>query len=283
MSTGDSAPPTVPDREVRRLQPEAWERCRTAAPGLTRFFAELLPHLVAQTFDSSGEVWVAGEVGEPEGILLLQPAERSATVFVRTPEAAEALLAHRGPLVVFSEIPLGGRPYEPFAIYDSELPRPNAPGYRFTHPVRLATPSDGPVLLDLLREGLGAVDERWFRPLPAPPERGFVAEHDGQIVGAAWVAVPGPVARLHSLVVRPRYRGLGVGRDLWAVRARWAEAHGARHLRLEVAEGNGPSRAIAEAAGMQAIGRIFRTAWGEPGPFSSEGPRTGGRPSLSSP
>ncbi|EQD43732.1 GCN5-related N-acetyltransferase domain protein, partial [mine drainage metagenome] len=246
----------APPRTIHPVMPDGWERYRPSVGRLTGFFAELLPHLVGQTFGSGGEVWVAVDGDAVDGLLLLQPGERSATVFAREAAVAEALLAGRGPLGVFSELPLGDRPFERLAILETELPRSDAVPHRFAHPVRLAAPPDREVLLQLLREGLGAVDERWFRPLPPPPERGFVVERDGAIVGTAWVAVPGPVARLHSLVVRPRYRGLGIGRDLWEARARWAEAHGATRLRVEIAEENDASRALARAAGMREIGAI---------------------------
>lgn len=282
--------PTGPERPTLG----ALGRCRAGDPAipvetarrLTGYFSELLPHLVAQTLAAEGEVWRVGDGETVEGVLLLQPGERTATVFTRSPGVAETLLAGRGPIDVFSESPLGRGPSERFGIWETELPRATGRDHRFAHPVRLAEPADRGEVLDLIRTSLGAVDERWFRPLPLPPERGFVAEREGAIVGVAWVAAPGAIARLHSLVVRPRYRGLGIGRDLWEVRAAWAEAHGARRLRAEIAATNAPSRAVARAAGMREIGEMYRCRWTDPAADpapSSEAPRTGDRPSRSSP
>lgn len=46
------------------------------------------------------------------------------------------------------------------------------------------------------------------------PLGGSVAEHDGEIVGMAWVHIRGPVATIGPVAVEPRVQGQGVGRQL---------------------------------------------------------------------
>ncbi len=46
------------------------------------------------------------------------------------------------------------------------------------------------------------------------PLGGVVAEHDGEIVGMAWVHVRGPVATIGPVAVEPRAQGQGIGRQL---------------------------------------------------------------------
>ncbi|HTT25358.1 MAG TPA: GNAT family N-acetyltransferase, partial [Thermoplasmata archaeon] len=128
----------------------------------------------------------------------------------------------------------------------------------FTYAPRFATPEDLPPIRGLLTDVYGGLDERWFATLPSAEERCFLVEVDGTLAGVAWATLAGAHGRLHSLSVRPAYRRLGIGTDLWAARVLWLRAAGARRVISEVGERNLPSQAVAARGGMRRVGRMFR-------------------------
>lgn len=75
--------------------------------------------------------------------------------------------------------------------------------------IRSALPSDLSSLTDLLQESRLPV-----AGLPVSLEHFFVAEQGGTMIAAAGLEVYGRSALLRSVVVHPRHRGTGVGRQL---------------------------------------------------------------------
>jgi RimJ/RimL family protein N-acetyltransferase len=223
--------------------------------GLSEWFDPFLPGFLGETRRSGGEAWLSTSGEEVDGLLLYSPILRVGSVFTRSPATAERLLSLRRPAAIFSEHDLGPN-RDAFDVYRTDL-RDGVPPYRFRHPVRAAREDDLPVVLDLLREVHGGIDEGWFRTAIAASERCFVSELDGRIVGAGWASRAGAHGRLHSLCVRPRYRSLGIGTDLAFVRLHWLRSSGAIRIISEIAATNAASRRVAERAGMVPVGRLF--------------------------
>lgn len=115
--------------------------------------------------------------------------------------------------------------------------------------VRLATPSDTPPLLDLLRQLFAiehefafdpAVQARGLAMLIGAPDRAavFCAEHQGRIGGMATAqllvstARGGPVATIEDVVVDAALRGTGLGRALLDAIEAWAREKGCLRLQL---------------------------------------------------
>jgi GNAT superfamily N-acetyltransferase len=226
-----------------------------SAEGLSSFFSVFLPFFVEETLRTEGTIVFATGPTGVDGIFLRRDAEMIGTIFARDRPAAEALYGTRKDLSVYSEFLLGSEAL-PFPVFSIELASWDRP-HPFAHRVRSMRGSDGPPVLHLMQEVYGMVDERWFRAPPSPEEHGLVAEIAGRIVGAAWLTLVGGEGRLHSLSVAPRYRGLGVGADLWHARMLLARREGIRRVVTEIAETNGASRAISAAGGMRRIGQIF--------------------------
>jgi GNAT superfamily N-acetyltransferase len=229
---------------------------QTDLGGLSHFFDRFLPQFAEGTLGVGGEVRVARGPRGVDGVSLFHDVERVLTIFARDAATAAALLAGRDRVDVFSEFALAA-PTETYQVLTADLPPEPSP-HRFRHPVRQLRSADRPGVVALMAEVYGRVDERWFRPIPPPPEKGFVVEVDGEVVGAAWASVAGGAARFHSLSVRPRFRRLGIGTDLWHARALWARDRGARHLITEISEHNQPSLAISSRAGMRRVGEMYR-------------------------
>jgi GNAT superfamily N-acetyltransferase len=222
---------------------------------LSRWFDPFLPHFIREALGCGGEARLVWRGATVVGLLLVDPTEKIASVFSRSPEVAETLRRTSGVDAVYSEHELLG-PREGFDIFWTRLEGVGA-AHRFRHSVRIAAEGELAPVRELLREVYGGSNDRWFRGVDPGVETCFVAELGGRIVGAAWASIVGRNARLHSLTVRPGFRRGGLGTDLLFARLLWAEQAGAREALSEISDLNRPSRVVAERAGMHPVGRIY--------------------------
>lgn len=229
---------------------------------LTRWFSPFLSHFVEEARAASGEVWVARRERELEGVMLYNARERVGSAFAREAEVASELWRQRPGSACFSEFPLSAQA-EPFDLFYRDL-RDWKPPAQPRHPTRQARPDDREQVLALLRRLYGPLDEAWMPRIPHPREACWVVETEGQLLGAAWVAAVQGHGRLHALSVHPRFRHLGIARDLWNARAEWAYRAGASDLLAEIARENEASRQLALAQGMRAVGTMYLDPPAEP-------------------
>lgn len=222
---------------------------------LSNFFNPFLSHFMREVLRCGGEVVVSKDGPEVDGIYLHNEVERVATIFSRSRSVAETLFRLKDHIVVFTELELqpGG---EIFHILGVDIAT-WAPIHPFTHSVRIAHDGDREAILQLMEEQYGPVDPRWLTSKPPLEEKGFVVEVAGSVAGVGWVSIVDRQGRLHSLSVRPRYRGIGIGTDLWYARMLWSRDAGAVRIISEVSEHNLPSRSIAERGGMRNVGQMF--------------------------
>jgi RimJ/RimL family protein N-acetyltransferase len=222
---------------------------------LSDFFDPFLVHFMKEALRGGGEVLVSTEGPYVSGIFTYDDDEKVGSIFARDRSVAETLFRRRAPLAAFSDFALapGAEAYD---IFGAEHPAWNVP-HRFAHGVRLADAADRAPILQLMREMYGRIEEGWIRSIPRPEEPCFLVEVNGHVAGVAWASVLNRHGRLHALSVRPGYRQMGVGTDLWFARMLWAREAGAGRVICEIAEHNVPSRAIAVKGGMQPIGRIY--------------------------
>lgn len=222
---------------------------------LSEFFNPFLNRFAREALRGGGEVWLSKESLTVKGLFLYNTVERVGSIFTRDGTLAAAFFGVKDRASLFSEFPLGTKP-EIYHIYAAE-PSGDPNPHRFAHPVRLARATDRPAIVRMLNQMYGQIDTSWLRASSPEGDQCFVVEVGGEIVGAAWVSVVGPHGRLHSLSVKPHYRRIGIGTDLWHARMQWARRAGARQVITEIWEHNAPSLAIATAGGMRRIGRIF--------------------------
>ena len=222
---------------------------------LSDSFNPFLPRFVREALLGGGEVWVSREDSAANGLLLYNVIEKVGSIFTRDARVARRLFEVKAAGAFFSEFSLSTKAemYPVFAVEPAE----RADSHPFTHPVRMARRSDHPAIIRMLNEMYGPIDTRWLQVASREEERCFVVDLAGEIAGVGWVSVVGAYGRLHSLSVRPHYRRIGIGTDLWHARILWAQGAGARRIISEISEHNVASLAIARAGGMRRIGQQF--------------------------
>ncbi|MGC2289743.1 MAG: GNAT family N-acetyltransferase [Thermoplasmata archaeon] len=234
---------------------------------LSEFFNPFLHHFVQEALGGGGEAWVAQQGSVVRGVLVYNVVEKVGSIFTRDRAVAESLFALKDHLALFSDFSLGPRT-ELYHIFGSDVEKATHP-HRFAHPVRMARKSDRPTVVRMLQEMYGRIDTSWLQAFPQE-EKCLVVEIGHEIAGVGWVSVVNGHGRLHSLSVRPRYRRLGIGTDLWHARMLWACQAGARQVLSEISEHNVASLAIATQGGMQRMGQMILSY------------RSGGRPTVAS-
>lgn len=132
--------------------------------------------------------------------------------------------------------------------YDTDLVRPVQWG-------------DLPQIAEIARREYQSEASRGLASMWLDGEIGFVAAEGGTLFGFGFATVAGDTALLHSLTVVPASRNLGVGTDLVAARLGALAALGVRRVRVEIAETNAASLAIARKLGFTPIGRSYYLAF----------------------
>lgn len=247
---------------------------------LSEWFNPFLPHFARETIASGGRVRVALEDDRVLGLLLHDGSERTASVFSRSRELVASLSRSVADAAVYAEVELE-RPCERFAV--CKVPLVGEPQHRFRHRVRVASEADLEPVAQLLGEVYGISSRRWLDATREEGETCLVVDLDGQLAGAAWVLPAGACARLHTLTVRPGARRLGIGTDLVFARLSFAWRGGAHEALSEISESNVASRAVAERAGMRAVGRLFlypSPAIAPGNPNALAGPTAGSSPTI---
>ena len=96
-------------------------------------------------------------------------------------------------------------------------------------------------------------------------ERGWIAEIDGENVGAVMLASDGDgVARLRLLLVEPKARGFGIGARLVDEAVRFARAAGYRKMTLWTHSVLTAARHIYQKAGFTLMRSEEHQDWGQP-------------------
>jgi DNA-binding MarR family transcriptional regulator/GNAT superfamily N-acetyltransferase len=99
----------------------------------------------------------------------------------------------------------------------------------------------------------------------ASRERGWIAEIDGENVGALMLANDGDgVARLRLLLVEPKARGLGIGARLVDEAIRFARGAGYRKITLWTHSVLTAARRIYQSAGFKLMRSEEHQSWGQP-------------------
>lgn len=221
---------------------------------LSAWFDPFLPIFAWETIQCGGEATVVRHAGRVAGLLLTDPNERVASAFARELHVARRVRDLARGFALYAEVDLGS-PRDELTVYRADLER--APPVRLRHRVTVVRRGDLERLASFAEEGFGPGAGRWVEVADDAGERCLTVELDGTIAGAAWVQVAGCVARLHGLLVRPGFRGLGIGTDLVGARLLYARRAGVRTALSEIADQNAASRAAAARCGMTPGGRMY--------------------------
>lgn len=247
--------------ELRPLGPyvervtTAGELASTSLSGLSTEFEPFLPLFVDQVLRRGGEVLARRRAGRTEALLLRVAEEHGGSLFGSDLASIVALAAERSPSSYFVE-QRAATVVDELDVWAVEL-GPDRPAPPLRHLVRTAAASDRDAIARLTAAVGGPTEPRWIRPLEESGATCWVAEWDRRIVGLGWAEYAAGRGRVHSGMVDPRYRRLGIGADLLEARLRWLTARGAHRAISEISTSNLGSRRAAERSGMRPVAPMY--------------------------
>jgi GNAT superfamily N-acetyltransferase len=233
----------------------AGELSRPSLIGLSTEFGPFLPTFIDQVLRRGGEVRVRCRGDRVEGLLLHVAAEQGGSLFAADLPSVVALATERAPATYFTEHRAGTvtDALDVWAV-DLGVARTTPP---LRHRVRVASGTDLDDVARLSAAVAGPNEPAWIEPLRSSGATCWVAEFEHRTVGAGWAERVADRGRVHSLMVDPGFRGLGIGSDLLEARLRWLTTEGARRAISEISTSNAASRRAAERSGMRPVGSMY--------------------------
>ena len=221
------------------------------------FFDPYLQYFVRQTLRVGGEARVAKDPdGSVTGLFIYDGMEKIGTIFTLSRSDFDHFYGLRPFNILFAELETEHE-CEPFDIYTTKLPD-YVLDHRFRHEVTSAQQHNMSEIERFMVSANPGINKNWVRVAFEDREMCFLVRLAGEIAGAGWVSVTNSVGRLHSLFVRPQYRGLGIGEDILFARLFWLRSRGVLSAFSEISSGNVASTRVAVKGGMAASGRIFQ-------------------------
>jgi ribosomal protein S18 acetylase RimI-like enzyme len=244
-------------------------------PGSVSFFSPYLPYFMKEILMIGGEVCVSRDPNHiVSGAFIYDAFERTGTIFTRSTDVFERFYNLRPFGFLFSELKTSSE-HETYDIFSLNLDASES-GHRFAHEVTVATRNEIEEIDRFMTLTHQGINRKWVRTAFAQGEKCVLVRAGSDIAGLGWVSLVSGIGRLHSLYVKPRFRGLGIGQDIFFARLMWLKSKRATSAFSEISRDNGASMRIAVKGQMRVIGQTFLYLGGAHnyGATSSSAPRT---------
>ena len=219
------------------------------------FFDPLLRHETRETLEAGGEAYISATLGGgKDGLFIYDTWEATGTIFTKSREAFDRFFALKPSSYIFSELEVPELPRETWNIWQLDVD--GAPSeHRFRHPVSMDANVEE--IVRFMAATQPGTNLQWIPVALRHGDKCFVNRIDNRIVGMAWVAIVGGMARSHSIYVEPQFRRMGIMRDNLQARLIYLKSRGVHILINEIAESNIPSSKHVEKAGEKVVGKIY--------------------------
>ncbi len=219
------------------------------------FFDPLLRHEAKETLESGGEAYLSqNSQGEKNGLFIYDNYEATGTIFSKSREVFDYFYKLKPSSYIFSELEVAEIPNELWNIWKLDVDK--APlGHRFKHHVSM----DDNVreIEQFMAATQPETNRQWINVALKNGDKCFVVKIVNRIVGMAWMSIVGGVARSHSVYVEPRFRRMGITRDIFEARLIYLKSRRVHTLINEIAESNLASSSHAAKIGEKIVGKIF--------------------------
>jgi RimJ/RimL family protein N-acetyltransferase len=255
---------------------KAVERQLAGLPRGLSFFDPILHHEAKEALEADGEVYLSeSPEGSKNGLFIYDNYEATGTVFTRSKEAFDRFYGLKPSSYIFSELDVAGLPKDSWNIWQLDVDKASA-DHRFRHHVQIE--SNIREIEEFMTMTQPETNAKWVDVALRNGDKCFVVKMSNKIVGMAWMTIAGGVARSHGLYVEPKFRRMGITRDIFQARLIYLKSRHIHTLINEIAEDNLASSGHAKKIGEKIVGKIFLYASPE-----SEGPsQPGGQKSASS-
>ena len=228
-----------------------------AFPKGLSFFDPHLQHYVDETIAIGGEAYISSTVdGEISGLFIYDDSERSGTIFTRSREVFDYFYELKPFETLFAEMKTEHKS-ETYDIYNMDLEKTSI-DYRFSNEISMAEREQRDEIRQFMELTHPGTNKNWVNVSLDNGDQCFTVRLEDEIAGLGWASNTNGVGRLHSLYVKPQFRGLGMGRDIVFARLLWLRSKGAHSAFSEISRENTASTRIAVTAQMKVSGQVFQ-------------------------
>jgi GNAT superfamily N-acetyltransferase len=230
------------------------QQLRGLPEGLS-FFDPILRHEAKEALEAEGEVFISqNPEGDKNGLFIYDAYEATGTIFTKSREVFDRFFAMRPSSYIFSELEVKELPKEIWNIWQLDVDKAN-PDHRFKHHVSIE--NNVKEIEDFMAITQPETNRKWVSVALRNGDKCFVVKLSNRIVGMAWMTIVGGVARSHGLYVEPKFRRMGITRDIFQARLIYLKSRRVHSLINEIAESNVASSSHAKKIGEKIVGRIF--------------------------
>jgi len=218
-------------------------------------FVPVLRHEAKETLEAGGEVFISqSSEGEKNGLFIYDNYEATGTIFTKSREAFDRFYGLKPSSYIFSELEIAEHPKEAWNIWQLDVDK--APSdHRFKH--RVDIDDNAKEIERFMAFAQPETNRQWVSVALKNGDKCFVVKISNRIVGIAWMTIVGGMARSHSLYVEPKFRRMGITRDIFQARLIYLKSRHVHTLINEIAESNVASSNHAKKIGEKIVGKIF--------------------------
>jgi len=219
------------------------------------FFNPILRHEVKEALEAGGEAFISqNSKGDRSSLFIYDSYEATGTIFTKSREAFHHFYELKPSSYIFSELEVAEHPKEVWNIWQLDVDK--APlDRRFKHQVSMD--NDAREIERFMAAAQPETNRKWISVALKNGDKCFVVKIANRIVGIAWMAIVGGVARSHGLYVEPQFRRMGIMTDNLQARLIYLRSRRVHTLINEIAESNLASSSHAAKAGEKIVGKIF--------------------------
>jgi GNAT superfamily N-acetyltransferase len=246
---------------------------RLAFPKGLSFFDPHLQHYVNEVLAIGGEAYISksGD-GEISGLFIYDDSEKSGTIFTRSREIFDYFYELKQFDTLFAEMKTEHKSEE-YDIYSIDLEKSSI-DCKFSNEITIVGQEQRDEIRQFMELTHPGTNKNWVNVSLDNGDQCFTVRLQDEIAGLGWASNNNGVGRLHSLFVKPQFRGLGIGRDIVYARLLWLRSKGVRSAFSEISRENRASTRIAMNAQMRVSGHVFQYFRRDPVRTVEHGPMT---------
>lgn len=221
------------------------------------FFDPHLQRYVDEMLAIGGEAYISmtGN-GEISGLFIYDDFERSGTIFTRSREVFDYFYELKSFDTLFAEMKTEHKS-ETYDIYSIDLQKSSI-DHRFNNEISIVAQEQRDEIRQFMRLTHPGTNKNWVNVSLDNGDQCFMVRLGDEIAGLGWASNTNGVGRLHSLFVKPQFRGLGMGQDILLARLLWLKSKGISSAFSEISRENAASSRIAVNAQMKVSGQVFQ-------------------------
>lgn len=221
------------------------------------FFQPYLEYWIKETLEIGGEAYVSETAaGNGPGLFLYDHYEKAGSVFTRSREVFDHFYRLKPFRSIYAEL-RSDHPKEIYDVHTIDLEN-NSLDHTFSHAISVADREQIEEIRRFMLSTHPGTNPRWIEVALGNGDKCVTVRLGDEIAGLGWLSLVNEIGRLHSLFVKPRFRGIGLGLDILFARLFWLKSKHARTAFSEISVDNLQSSKISIRGGMKVSGQVYR-------------------------